>query len=259
MLFPREVVLDFRAPLLRPRELDDLLAPLRPLELDLPARPRPLVLLLLLPRLVVLREVLPRELAPRELEPRELDPLLLAPLRDDDERPVLRPRPEAADFFFVLLLLLLDALLRVVFRAPPVLRPFELLRVLLLRPPRLGLLAMTDPPVMPHAFSVYHFGPRRASEIAFVHATSNSSFKLPRRRHDTVRKVFQSIRRWSASYPVEKFDRVQDRNLRRLADLEHAADVACSDHVRARALDVLNFALAQTFRNVGLQHVVRAG
>src|SRR6266852_8253009 len=63
-------------------------------------------------------------------------------------------------------------------------------------------------------------------------------------------------RQLPAGRPVEQLDRMDDGQLRRCAELGHAADIAGGDDVRPHALDVSDFTIAQACRQRGLQDVV---
>ncbi len=65
-------------------------------------------------------------------------------------------------------------------------------------------------------------------------------------------------RRWSTGGPIEQLDRVHDGHACAGGELRDAADVARRDDVGARAANVLELAVAQSLRELGLQDVVSA-
>lgn len=67
-------------------------------------------------------------------------------------------------------------------------------------------------------------------------------------RTSADRRIFasQSVQRWpwTSRRPIEKLNRMHHRNRRTTGNLHHAADIACSDHIRLDACDVGDLAIA---------------
>ena len=60
----------------------------------------------------------------------------------------------------------------------------------------------------------------------------------------------------AARRPIEKFNRVNNRDRRSAGNLNHAPDIARGDHVRLDACDIGDLPVAQSVRNVRLENVV---
>src|SRR6185437_2655154 len=73
-----------------------------------------------------------------------------------------------------------------------------------------------------------------------------------------LRGAIRSIRSWprTSRRPIEKLNRVHDRNRCAAGNLHHASDVARGNHVRLDACDVGELSIAQPCRNVRLEKVV---
>src|SRR5215470_19589886 len=71
-------------------------------------------------------------------------------------------------------------------------------------------------------------------------------------------RSIRSVQSWlrTAPRPIEKLNRVHDRNRCTAGNLHHASDVARSNHVRLDACDVGELSIAQPGRNVRLEKVV---
>src|SRR6266852_8049944 len=61
---------------------------------------------------------------------------------------------------------------------------------------------------------------------------------------------------WAARRPIEKLNRVHDRDRCTAGNLHHASDIARRNHVRLDRCDVGELSIAQSRRNVRLENVV---
>ena len=82
------------------------------------------------------------------------------------------------------------------------------------------------------------------------------------RRYKVIRFMrtdpVQSGQSWlrTARRPIEKLNRVHDRNRCTAGNLHHASDVARSNHVRLDRRDIGELSIAQSRRNIRLEDVV---
>src|ERR1700676_1725231 len=69
----------------------------------------------------------------------------------------------------------------------------------------------------------------------------------------------RSVQSWpgTARRPIEKLNRVHDKKWRHPGNLNHASNIARSNHVRLDHRNIGDLSIAQSARNVRLENVVR--